>query len=1023
MLFTNWNNKRLSYAMVLIGLVTLVPSYVNSADIFDDNNSAFVRMRRALKIDETGLSNPAGLVFSSRAKAFHIMKGRRPGQRLPARADLIKLAPTADRVGSARIAAAIKNPINMAFDNKANRLLIFQSAHNKLIEVLERPDGNLRPTTLIRHDARHLNLKKPQGMTVDPVRGHLFILDNAAHRIVRIEPKADGSFENAVISIVDLQPSGLVDVRGLAFDPTTGNLHVLNPAEKKLYELTQTGKMVTTRNLSEFELGDPQGMVFAPSGDQTDDPLQMSLYLADSGLVAQTAAADVNAAAQTPGQIIELSFLETPAAAASTFQSSLIQTIDAWQWSPPSPDSAGIVYLPASDRLLVCDSEVNEMPIFTGDNLFEATLTGNLINTLTTVSFSDEPTGVTLNPSNGHLFFSDDTGSRSIYEMNPGPDGQYNTSDDIITSFKTSDFGSNDPEGVTFASGLGALFMTDGVNEEVYQITPGGNGIFDGVPPAGDDQVTSFDTTGLGALDPEGIAFNANSGNLYLVGKPSDTLFEVTISGVLVQTIDISAANARKPAGLAYAPGSLNSSIMNIYIAARGVDNNSDPDENDGQVYEMTLPTNTNQPPVANNDSASTTLETLVTIDVAANDTDPNGNLDPTSANTTCGTCSEPVNGNLINHGDGSFSYTPDPGFTGSDSFVYEICDTEPLCDTATVDITVTISNDPPVANDDNASTLEDTPVTIDVAANDSDPDGNLDPTSANTTCAICANPANGSLLNHNDGSFTYTPAPDFNGADNFIYEICDMLGACDTATVNISINSVNDPPVANDDSANTFEDMPVTIDVAANDSDPDGNLDSASANTTCGTCSVPLNGILDNNGDGSFDYTPDPGFSGSDSFVYEICDTEPLCDTATADITVNPAGPMTIEIRVSASTDDAEEKSTGGMRMTSSDLELVYDRGDQTVGMRFNGVEIPQGATITSAYIQFQVDEVNTVATNLSIQGQASDSTVTFTASTGNVSSRPRTVAAVSWAPGPWTTKGEAGPGQQTPAPGWKGW
>ncbi len=121
-------------------------------------------------------------------------------------------------------------------------------------------------------------------------------------------------------------------------------------------------------------------------------------------------------------------------------------------------------------------------------------------------------------------------------------------------------------------------------------------------------------------------------------------------------------------------------------------------------------------------------------------------------------------------------------------------------------------------------------------------------------------------------------------------------------------------------------------------------------------------------------------------------------------------------EVQVSASSDDAEEKATGGMRLTSSDLELVYDKGNQTVGMRFNGVEIPQGATITSAYIQFQVDEVNTAATNLSIQGQASDDPVTFTPSSGNVSSRPRTIAAVSWAPEPWTTKGQAGPDQQTP-------
>jgi len=174
--------------------------------------------------------------------------------------------------------------------------------------------------------------------------------------------------------------------------------------------------------------------------------------------------------------------------------------------------------------------------------------------------------------------------------MNPGPDGLYDTPDDIITSFVTSDFGSNDPEGVAFASGLGALFISDGVNEEVYQVTPGANGIFDGVPPAGDDQVTSFDTTGLGLRDPEGIAFSSDSGNLYVVGKPANTLFEVTTGGALEQTIAISAANALATAGLAYAPGSLDPNVMNIYIAARGVDNGTDPNENDGKVYEMTLP-------------------------------------------------------------------------------------------------------------------------------------------------------------------------------------------------------------------------------------------------------------------------------------------------------------------------------------------------------------------------------------------------------------------------------------------------
>ena len=101
--------------------------------------------------------------------------------------------------------------------------------------------------------------------------------------------------------------------------------------------------------------------------------------------------------------------------------------------------------------------------------------------------------------------------------------------------------------------------------------------------------------------------------------------------------------------------------------------------------------------------------------------------------------------------------------------------------------------NEPPVATDDSTTTLEDTAVTIDVTANDNDVDGNLDATTANTTCT---GPAHGILNNHNDGTFTYTPDPDYNGLDGFTYEICDTEGLCDTATVTIDVTAVNDAPV-----------------------------------------------------------------------------------------------------------------------------------------------------------------------------------------------------------------------------------
>jgi hypothetical protein len=128
------------------------------------------------------------------------------------------------------------------------------------------------------------------------------------------------------------------------------------------------------------------------------------------------------------------------------------------------------------------------------------------------------------------------------------------------------------------------------------------------------------------------------------------------------------------------------------------------------------------------------------------------------------------------------------------------------------------------------------------------------------------------------------------------------------------------------------------------------------------------------------------------------------------------PPVPSVIDVRVAAGSDDAEELVTGSMYLTSSDLELVYDRGgDQKVGMRFTGVAIPQGATITKAYVQFQVDQTSSVATDLTIQGEATDNAATFGSAAGDISSRSRTGAAVPWTPPAWSNRNEAGPDQRT--------
>jgi hypothetical protein len=199
---------------------------------------------------------------------------------------------------------------------------------------------------------------------------------------------------------------------------------------------------------------------------------------------------------------------------------------------------------------------------------------------------------VAYNPSNQHLFFSDDTGNKYVFELNPGADGRYNTADDSVTSFTTSKFGSFDPEGIAYDTGQNQLFVVDGVNEEVYRIMPGGNGLFDGVPPAGDDKVTHFDVTSLGMRDPEGIEFNPDNGHLYVLSGKAAAIAETTTSGALVQTIGIAAVNNVAAAGLAYVPAT-----KHVYIVDRGIDNATDPQENDGKLYEISFASANTIPP------------------------------------------------------------------------------------------------------------------------------------------------------------------------------------------------------------------------------------------------------------------------------------------------------------------------------------------------------------------------------------------------------------------------------------------
>ncbi|WP_158277224.1 Ig-like domain-containing protein [Serinibacter arcticus] len=301
-------------------------------------------------------------------------------------------------------------------------------------------------------------------------------------------------------------------------------------------------------------------------------------------------------------------------------------------------------------------------------------------------------------------------------------------------------------------------------------------------------------------------------------------------------------------------------------------------------------------------DTATTEQNTPVSVPVLGNDTQLDGGpgLDPASVTVT----TPPANGStLVDPTTGAVTYTPNPGFSGEDTFTYQVCDLStptPVCDSATV--TVTIGENVVTAVDDADTTTPQTPVTTAVWTNDTVTPGGAPLDLASVV--VATQPANGTVVANGDGTITYTPDAGFSGTDSYTYTICDTSTpdpVCDTATVTIDVVNV---VVATDDTATVEQNGSVTTPVILNDTVLPGGapLDPASVTIT----TDPENGTVTVNPDGSITYTPTPGFTGTDTYSYEVCDTSdptPVCDTATATVTVEVGANIVVADDDSATT------------------------------------------------------------------------------------------------------------------------
>jgi gliding motility-associated-like protein len=324
-----------------------------------------------------------------------------------------------------------------------------------------------------------------------------------------------------------------------------------------------------------------------------------------------------------------------------------------------------------------------------------------------------------------------------------------------------------------------------------------------------------------------------------------------------------------------------------------------------------------NDAPVANDDVNTTPEDTPVSGNVLTNDTDVDGNPLTVTQFTIAGvpgtftagqTATIPGVGTLVINSNGTYTFTPAPNYNGAvPTATYTVSDGQGGTDTANLNITVTPVNDAPVANDDVNTTPEDTPVSGNVLTNDTDVDGNpLTVTQfvingqVYTAGSLANIPGVGTLVINSNGTYTFTPAPNYNGQmPTATYTVSDGQGGTDTANLNITVTPVNDAPVANDDVNTTPEDTPVSGNVLTNDTDVDGNPLTVTQFTIAGvpgtftagqTATIPGVGTLVINSNGTYTFTPAPNYNGTvPAVTYTVSDGQGGTDTALLQITVTP--------------------------------------------------------------------------------------------------------------------------------------
>ena len=380
------------------------------------------------------------------------------------------------------------------------------------------------------------------------------------------------------------------------------------------------------------------------------------------------------------------------------------------------------------------------------------------------------------------------------------------------------------PDGNYFGVDSFTYKVNDGVNDSnVALVNLTINAVNDA--PVAQNATASGDedtviTGPIPASDPEGAALGYT-----VVAQPGHGSITLNFDGNFIYTPDADYFGSDSFTWLAY-DASLDSNVATVSLTVNGV----------------------NDRPVVVETTTRGDEDTTITGTLTASDADGD-----TLAYTLV---TQANHGTVTLNLDGSFSYTPDENYSGNDSFVFRVSDGHSVT-SASGFLQVGPINDAPVAQNGSASGDEDTTITGTVTASDVD--------NASLTYTVVAQAGHGSVTLNQDGSFSYTPNANYFGSDSFTWKVNDGSLDSNVATVNLTVNGINDRPVVVENTTTGDEDTTITGSLTASDADGDTLVYTLVTQANHGTVTLNL--------DGSFSYTPNENYSGNDSFVFRVSD------------------------------------------------------------------------------------------------------------------------------------------------------